>query len=506
MHTNVQVPGTVRSDTGKPIDNSMDRKRTTRLVLISLLLIGVPWGVWSVSALLSGGRLESVAIIAMMGCFALLAIGYLGLYDPRGAAWFSVPVLITFSAFWGFILIPAWLFTAGNELADPAYVRAIFLTWIGFAAFWGGSLAFMKGTRFQFVPRLQSRSQRVAFMSVILLVLGSGTRLVLWKAGLYSYAADAEVLASSFAFVQWLSYLGNLLDAALLVSAIEIFGNRSKEPIIRIVFWISLISSIGFGLISGMKGTIAVPLLILLIAYSITNAKIPRVVWLLPILPVMIYPFSDAYRNNLNNGYRSQVNTIEGQWSVIVKSYEDIISSQSTGPEVAKEGFNRTASRSSLLSCVRDVVNLPDPSVLYGKGDLRIWQAPFYSLVPRFLWKNKPVLNFGLRLTVARGRPATSWSSATPIGDLYSLYGPYGVVVVMFIYGICMQLYMNRVVHKVFSEREVFVYISMLMPLVGLGLDVASYVAGAVQLWIWTLAMSYIIYGRPTPFLQVVRD
>lgn len=51
MHTNVQVPGTVRSDTGKPIDNSMDRKRTTRLVLISLLLIGVPWGVWSVSAL-----------------------------------------------------------------------------------------------------------------------------------------------------------------------------------------------------------------------------------------------------------------------------------------------------------------------------------------------------------------------------------------------------------------------------------------------------------------------
>jgi hypothetical protein len=69
-----------------------------------------------------------------------------------------------------------------------------------------------------------------------------------------------------------------------------------------------------------------------------------------------------------------------------------------------------------------------------------------------------------------------------------------------------MKLYMNRVVHKVFSEREVFVYISMLMPLVGLGLDVASYVAGAVQLWIWTLAMSYIIYGRPTPFLQVVRD
>jgi hypothetical protein len=126
--------------------------------------------------------------------------------------------------------------------------------------------------------------------------------------------------------------------------------------------------------------------------------------------------------------------------------------------------------------------------------------------VPRFLWKDKPIDVKGLRLTVAKGKPATSWSSPTPIGDLYSMYGTNGVVVGMFIYGICMQLYMNRIALKMFSERELFVYVSMLLLLISFELDVAGFVAGVVQLWILTLAMSYIIYGRSVSSSRVARN
>ena len=420
--------------------------------------------------------------------------------DPR------VPVLITVASLVEFIFMPAWRFAAGNELADSAYVRAMFLTLIGFAAFWGGSLAFMKETRFRFDPRIQDRSSRVAFMSAILFGLGLGTKLVLWKAGLFSYAADAEVLASSFAFVQWLNYLGGLLDAALLVSAIEVFGKRSTGPFIKIVFWLSLVSSVGFGLISGTKGAVVAPFVLLVVIYSIANARIPRLVLLLPLLPVMIYPFSNAYRSNLNSGYHAQVNTIEGQGVVLEKSFADVFSAHTSKSETAEVGFSDTTSRLSYLSYLRDVVNLPDPSVLNTDGDIKIWEAPFYPLVPRFLWKDKPIDVKGLRLTVAKGKPATSWSSPTPIGDLYSMYGTNGVVVGMFIYGICMQLYMNRIALKMFSERELFVYVSMLLLLISFELDVAGFVAGVVQLWILTLAMSYIIYGRSVSSSRVARN
>ena len=37
----------------------------------------------------------------------------------------------------------------------------------------------------------------------------------------------------------------------------------------------------------------------------------------LPLLLVLIYPFVAAYRDNLNNGYRTQVNTVEGQEVVL---------------------------------------------------------------------------------------------------------------------------------------------------------------------------------------------
>jgi hypothetical protein len=505
MHTDIPFSGTIREDTGKPINTGMDLKGTYGWILIAFLAFGVPWGIWSIFVLFETSGSQLLTIVAMMGCFVMLAIGYLGLVSPRRAAWFSIPVILTIVALLEFIFLPACLFATGTIHADYAYVRAMFLTLIGFTAFWAGSLVFMKENSFRFVPRIHDRSSRVAYMSAIMLGVGLGTKIVLWKAGLYSRAADAEALVAAFPFLQWLNFLSDLLEAALWVSGIEMFGKQSTVPLIRIVFWTSFVSSLGFALISGGKGAVVYFFLSLVIIYSFTKARIPRWALLLPLLPVMIYPFSDAYRNNLYSSSRSQDKTIEGEWSVIIKSFGDALNSHSTVSGITKEGFDKTASRLSLLTDVHNVVNLPDLSVLIGVGDARIWEAPFYPLVPRFIWKNKPVLIKGLRLYVALGNRGTSWSALTPIGDLYSMYGTLGVVIGMFIYGTCMQLYMNRVAHKAFSERKLFIYIEMLVLLTGFELDVTTFVAGVVQLGIVVLTTSYIIYGRPVPSLRIVR-
>lgn len=483
----------------KPVVN---RRRTSKWVLLLLLVLGVPWVICSASVLLGGGDSQLVVLNAMMGCFILLAIGYLGLHGLRGLAWCSVPVLLTFEALVAFIDIPAWRFTTGDDQVDSVYVHAMFLTLTGFTAFWIGSLAARKKIRLRFVPRTRKTSSRVAFISAAMLVLGAGGNLVMWKSGLFSYIADPGLRESSLWFIQWLSFLGNLLNTALIVSAIEVLGKRSAEPFIKIVLWLSIVFSIGFGVISGMKGGILLPLLYLVLVYGITNRRIPRIAFLLLLLPVLIYPFSNAYRYNLSHGYRTQVNTIEGLGALFEKSFDDVVASPFTRGDIVGQGFDDTLSRFSYLTYVHDVISVPDPSLL--KGDEIIWLAPLYPLVPRVLWKNKPLLNNkGFRLTVALGRPANSSSAITPIGDLYLMYGTSGVVVGMFLYGICLQIYMNWIANGAVSERRLFVYLSMLLLLIGFEEDVVGFVANAVQFGLVLVPISFVIYGRPVSSLRL---
>jgi hypothetical protein len=394
----------------------------------------------------------------------------------------------------GFICIPGLRFAAGYDLLDSEYVHAMVLTLIGFSAFWVGSLLFMKEARLRFAPRAWETSDRVAFVSASMFGLGLAGNLVMWKMGLFSYTADSGLRESAFAIMPWLTFLANLLNGALIVSAIEVFGKRSTKLSINIVFWLSAVFSIGFGAISGMKGELLQPLLYLVLAYSITRGRIPRTTFLLPLLLLLIYPFVNEYRDNLNTGYRTQVNTVGGLEAVLGRSFIDVVDDPFSLNEHLGKGFDLATDRLSLLTFVHDIIGLRAPSVL--NGDEKIWLAPLYSLVPRMLWKDKPVLNKGQRLSVALGRPSTTSSAVTPIGDLFSMYGTYGAVIGMLIYGICLQTYMN-LASRGQSERNVFIYISMIVPLINLELDVVSLVTGAVQLGIVLLLTSYAIYGRP---------
>ena len=488
----------MKADIQKPIKLNAG---SSGWVPLGMLAFGLPCGIWSFSALLGGGS-QSLALDAAAGWFVLLAIGYLGLHGLKGLAWCSVPVLLTFRALMEFICVPAWRFAAGDDLVDSTYVHAMFLTLIGFAAFWIASLVFMKETGLRFVPRARNTSSRVAFVSAAMLGLGLGGNLVMWRSGLFSYTADAGLRESSFAIIQWLTFLGNLLNAALVVSAIEVFGKPSTDSFIKIVFWLSLTFSIGFGAISGMKSELLKPFLCLVLAYGITKGRIPRVGLLLPLLLVLIYPFVVAYRSNLNDGYRTQVNTVEGQEVVLEKSFDDVVLSRASTSEEAGKSFDQATDRLSLLTYVHDIIGLPDPSLL--NGDEKIWLAPLYPLVPRMLWKDKPVLDKGSRLSVALGRPSTTSSAVTPVGDLYSMYGPYGVAAGMFVYGLCLQLYMNWAGGDR-AEKGLFIYISMLMPLINLEEDTVSLIAGVIQLGAVAVLTSYVIYGRSVSSLHIAK-
>ena len=477
----------------KPLNTN---KEIRGWVPLALLAIGLPWAGWSLYATLGAGTSQLSPYLVATGWFVILGLGYLGIHGLGRMAWISAPALLTIEALIYFAVIPSWRFVKGDDLVDAGFSHAMLLILIGFGGFWLGSLILLKKTDIQFVPRTLHTTERVAFVSAAMCVLGIAGNVILWRLGLLSYLADEVTREANQGIVQWLIVLANMLTAALAVSTIEVLGKKSNNLLIKLVFVLSLAASIGFGLISGMKGNILSPFIVIVLIYGVTNGRMPRSAILLPVLLiVVVYPFVGAYRRNLNSGYRAQVDTVDGLEATLSKSIGDAFLTLGSNSTTAENGYSEEATiRLSYLSYIRDVIGLPAPSML--NGDERVWLAPIYPLVPRFLWKGKPVLDKGVRLSIALGLGDATTSVSTPIGDLYSIYGPYGVVAGMFVWGACLQLVMNSLGREAISEIRVFIYISMIRELTNLESDVVSLVAGIVQLGIVVLLLAYIVYGR----------
>ena len=481
--------------TQNPTRYAANLRANTTFVPFALLSIALPWAIWSVFALLRAGASQLVPFAAAQGSFVILAFGYLTLHGLRGVGWASVSALLTIEALIGFIAVPAWQFATGNDQVNPGYTHSMFLVLIGFTAFWIASLLFKRPSRLSFVSQFPGTSSRLEIVCLAMLILGAAADFVLWNTGLFSYAADAELLEANQGIMQWLNLGPSLLNDALIVSAIEVLGKQPGKQLMRFVFWGSLTSSLLFGVIAGMKSAILSPMMYLMLVYGITHRRLPRTALLLPVFLVLIvYPFVSAYRANLNSGYRAQANTAGGMESTVLKSFDDAFlsfGSRSTGRGAAYT--DEALRRLNYLSFVRDVIGLPAPSLL--NGDEKLWMSPIYPLVPRALWKNKPVLDKGSRLSVALGGDRLTSDALTPIGDLYSLYGTYGVVIGMFIYGICLQQYMNWAGGRL-SERGLFVYASLLLPLLDFESDFVATVGGFIHAGIVVVLTSYLIYGR----------
>ena len=474
-----------------------DRQGDSSATPFVMLAVGIPWGIWTVYALLNGAGSDLVAFVAAEGWFVLLATAYLRIHGLKGVAWCDLPVLLTFAASIQYIGISTWQIFAEPGALDFMYVRAIFLVLLGFIGFWIGSLAVRNEGTALFAPlTLEIPGWRV-FMVVAMLIFGSAGKVILWRSGLFAYAADPGQMASSAGSVQWLLLLTNLLNASLVVSAIEVIGKRSTNSFIKLAFWFSLMTLVGYGAVSGMKAELFYPLASVVLVYGVTRGKFPRFAFLLPLLLIVVYPFENAYRENLNQGYRAQVNTLEGQRQVIVKTLSDVIKGAESKSEVAATGLRDTVGRLSLLDYVHNVISLPSPSML--RGDEKVWLAPVYPLVPRFLWKDKPVLNKGGRLAYLLGVSSGSSAALTEIGDLYVMYGTSGVVAGMFVWGAFLQLSMNWIKGRNMSERNVFIYVMMAPVLLNLEADVVGLIVATIQFGLFNVLCAYVVYGRSEP-------
>jgi hypothetical protein len=435
---------------------------------------------------------DFIAFGVMGICFLALAGIFLFTTGPLSAQWCTAPGYMTIVASLEFVVIPFSRFVSGDDRIDSYYLKAMVYLLFGFAMFWLACWILKKPYTFDFMPQLPAGAPRAVIGAFLLFGVGTAGKVILWKLGIIGYEAATMRYTADISAVGMLGIAGQCLTMAMLISGIEVIGKRSKSFGIRLLFIGSAALDLGFGLISGMKVEFLSPIFALVMLLGITQKRLPRLAWALPLFYLLLQPFVLAYRMNLNAGYSAQINTVEGLTSALTKSVEDMLSSNTSFGRGHRSYFDTAGSRLSVLTLFHNVLQLPSPDLL--NGDETLWMAPFYPFIPRVLWKEKPIFDKGIRMSEALGIGRTSSTNVPGIADLYALGGIPGIAVGMFIWGGCLQMYMNSM-RRGLSERELFLYVMILLVLTNIERDIIAMIGGVVESTCIYLVMSWLVYG-----------
>lgn len=430
---------------------------------------------------------------AMAILFLALSAMFIATNGSLNAQWCTAPGFMTLLAALQFVAVPFLRFITGDDQVDAAYLTAMAYLLGGFSIFWISCWLLKRPHRFEFVPEFGVTEPRIAIAAVVLFVTGMLGSLSLWRLGILGYQVAGVRANTSESLIGLLNVIGRMLILSMLVTGIEVLGKGSKSPIIRLIFASSVFFTLVFGLISGMKLEVLIPIFVLTLLQGITQRRLPKLIWVLPVLFVLLQPLVNAYRTNLNAGYAMQINTVSGLFSAVSKSVDDILSgNQTSSRTLSRSPFDRFGARLSDLALFHNVLQLPSPDLL--NGDETIWLAPIYPFIPRPLWKEKPVFDKGERMSEAMGIGVITSTNVPGIADLYVLGGAPGVLVGMFLWGCISQSYMNSM-RGGLSERGTFVYVIILLFLTNIERDIVALIGAAVQSVCVALILSKLVYG-----------
>lgn len=472
-----------------------------------LLLVGLTLGGFALlaSVLSQGVRRNDFEIfLALLMIFAVMAVTFL-ISQIRGGhfPFFDLPVFLTVIAFLRFGLIPLPVYL-NTDLIDPFFRsadygqlnRTLFFLLLGMIAFWAGcrlcrqkSVPVTRGAQI----RSETKSQVILGWAVGLFIVGTSMKIYITRTWGWGYAVSPDVLFANLATLQTLMAIADVSMFAVGLMAIEICFHP-ESSLRKILLAIFFSTEVFWGILSGMKANVFRGFVLVAVIVSIAKAKLEKK-WIAAILLgfVLIYPLQQRYRSMLRGGEvdTRQVGALEQAGSTAAQE----AARESGWSGWIENGWALTMGRLDLLQSMAITVSLDPWQVSRIQGDERWWMVPFYPFVPRLIWRDKPILNRGEKLSVVLGAGSETSTALTYPGDLYMDWGLPGLLVGMFALGLFSQWITNFIVGQP-SKRDLFFYANFF--LIAANLYEADWFLVWVSLIRWLVLITILaclIYG-----------
>lgn len=311
--------------------------------------------------------------------------------------------------------------------------------WFGYKSRWGLKLyKFLLNNIFD-VRKFLRRSFELNYLFIyLILILSIIFRIVAINLGVYGYSQTQEANVAAAGIIQILYYFGIFSNLALLAVSLSYYVR--KESKIKYLMVLIIIVELFFGLLSGMKSAVVVPVLIPLLSYLIINKKIKKSLIMVSIVLVIIaYIIIEPFRilRNMDLAFKSEPVYI---LSTMVDSYQLNKSRALTEKWSTDPIYIQLLKRNNYVMDASKAIEFKDERGLTQKDPdfiNRLLTIPAQAFIPRAFWSSKPLENIGAWFTVTVWNfDLLSSTAMSPFGFLYFAGGNLLVIIFFFIFGI----------------------------------------------------------------------
>jgi hypothetical protein len=403
-----------------------------------------------------------------------------------------------------------WKRELGSEL--PLYSIIALAYWVYYALplFWASRDKTSFGMRiFTLTDELATKTMLLAVVGV--LAIGLGMSLKIGRKWSLTRFPDIQADTRGWSYIRVLLVVGvlsNLYDSLpymfgeagrqiililqkdipLLAFALlfrsYLSGTASRTDRIFIVFYIAI--SFLTGLSSGWLGAFAIPMIICTIVYIAEKRKVPR----LMIGCIVVYVlFFQASKVDVRERYwvkqesSSRIERIEFWFKESLARWEYALDEPTD--QAIRDLAYQSLSRLSLLEQSANVLDLTPREVPYQEGRLYAYMS--YTLIPRFMWPDKPSVNEANRfyqveygLTTERNLSSVSIAVGV-LTESYINFGWPGVVFIMFLLGILFDYIQKTFLSKASGLLFTGIGIILIPYFMVLEAQMAQYLGGMVQ-------------------------
>jgi hypothetical protein len=311
-------------------------------------------------------------------------------------------------------------------------VLALAAMWLGYRIRLSQQIGCALGSYFP-VSRGTSVNRSVIIGMMVIAIAARSYQLSI---GIYGYMSLAENLTANASISQYLAMASRLGLLALALAALQAY-RPSGQPMDTSIMIVLLVVEVAFGFLSGFKGAVLTPMIVVILCRYMTGRGISRRhvlagVALLFMSYAIIEPFRESYNTQGRGG------TLDFASVAQMLAASDSVAQRD--PMTAASLFQQVALRLNLSNIGAygiEYANDPnghspdDPNFLEN-----ILLSPAMAVIPREVWSSKPLADSGQWYTrQVLGLQIDSSTAMGPVSFLYMAGGVTAIVVFFLIIG-----------------------------------------------------------------------